>query len=174
MHSCIYRGSVRHRRFHPTPHAFSYSLFMMYLDLEELPSLFAGRWLWSSDHVALAQFRRTDHVGDPHVPLDATIRTLVEQRLGARPGGPIRLLTHLRYFGYCFNPVSFYFCFDERDEKIETIVAEITNPPWKERPASLLPVTRSVRNTRHGWQFQFDKQFHVPPFNPMDMRYNWR
>ena len=56
MHSCIYRGSVRHRRFHPTPHAFSYSLFMMYLDLEELPSLFAGRWLWSSDHAALAQF----------------------------------------------------------------------------------------------------------------------
>jgi DUF1365 family protein len=173
MHSCIYRGSVRHRRFHPTPHAFSYSLFMMYLDLEELPSLFAGRWLWSSDHVALAQFRRTDHVGDPHVPLDATIRTLVEQRLGARPGGPIRLLTHLRYFGYCFNPVSFYFCYDATGRHVETIVAEITNTPWHERHCYVLgeDLNEAKGNKK---RYRFGKTFHVSPFIDMDNDYDWR
>ena len=173
MQSCIYRGSVRHRRFHPTPHMFSYSLFMMYVDLEELPTLFTGRWLWSSDHFALAQFRRTDHVGDPHVPLADTVRNLVEQRVGARPQGPIRLLTHLRYFGYCFNPVSFYFCYDTAGSRVETIVAEITNTPWNEQYCYVLgeELNEAKGNKK---RYRFGKTFHVSPFIDMDSDYDWR
>ena len=52
--------------------------------------------------------------------------------------GPIRLLTHLRYFGHCFNPVSFYYCFNDSDEKVEAIMAEVTNTPWKERYAYVI------------------------------------
>ncbi len=88
--------------------------------------------------------------------------------------GPIRLLTHLRYFGYSFNPVSFYYCFDAADRRVETIVAEITNTPWKERHAYVLPVDRLAGACGRGWQFGFAKQFHVSPFLPMDMRYDWR
>jgi len=173
MHSCIYRGSVRHRRFHPVPHAFSYSLFMMYLDLEELPMLFSGRWLWSSEHFALAQFRRRDHVGDLQVPLADTVRTLVEQRLGVCPQGPIRLLTHLRYFGYCFNPVSFYFCYDAAGNRVETVVAEITNTPWNERYCYVLgeKLNEAKGNKK---RYRFGKTFHVSPFIDMDSDYDWR
>jgi len=101
------------------------------------------------------------------------VRDLVTMRTGARPTGPIRLLTHLRFFGYSFNPVSFYYCFDEADSRVETIVAEITNTPWKERHAYVLPVTSS-EPSEVAWRFRFEKQFHVSPFMPMDMRYDWR
>jgi DUF1365 family protein len=94
-------------------------------------------------------------------------------RTGKRPTGPIRLLTHLRYFGHSFNPVSFYYCFDSAGTNVETIVAEITNTPWKERHAYVLPVAGSAVSGG-AWRFQFDKQFHVSPFMPMDMRYDWR
>ena len=101
------------------------------------------------------------------------MRDLVQQRTGLRPTGPIRLLTHLRYFGYSFNPVSFYYVFDAADTRVETIVAEITNTPWKERHAYVLPVAGAAQGAGHAWRFSFEKQFHVSPFMPMDMRYEW-
>ncbi|NTV34670.1 MAG: DUF1365 domain-containing protein, partial [Deltaproteobacteria bacterium] len=110
MYSAIYEGKVRHRRFNPVQNSFYYRLFLMYVDLSELPTLFEDRWLWSSREVNLAYLRRRDHLGDPLVPLERAARDLVEKETGKRPSGPIRLLTHFRYFGHCFNPVSFYFC----------------------------------------------------------------
>ena len=118
--------------------------------------------------------------GPAHVPLDTAVRDLVQARTGARPTGPIRLLTHLRYFGYCMNPVSFYYCFSRAEERVETIVADITNTPWKERHQYVLnrpPAGMADRGTHsHGARierFEFDKEFHVSPFLPMDMRYGW-
>jgi DUF1365 family protein len=143
---------------------------MMYLDLAELPQVFDRVPLWSARRRALAWFKRADYLGDPRVPLDTAVRELVLARTGARPTGPIRLLTHLRYFGYCMNPVSFYYCFDEAGAALETIVAEITNTPWGERHQYVLSVARSAPRIR---RFEFDKEFHVSPFLPIDMRYRW-
>ena len=100
MHSCIYEGSIRHRRYHPRSNQFQYGLFFMYLDLAELPSMFDIHPFWSYEKANIASFRRRDHFGDPAISLDQAVRTLVEAHLGRRPNGPIRLLTHLRYFGY--------------------------------------------------------------------------
>jgi len=170
MNSCIYKGWVSHRRMAPTSNCFRYRLFMLYIDLAELPRLFDGIPLWSAKRAALAWFKRSDYLGPADVPLDAAVRDLVEAQGGVRPTGPIRLLTHLRYFGYCMNPVSFYYCFDDSGQRLETIVAEITNTPWKERHRYVLPVA----GTGSGLQrFDFDKGFHVSPFLPMDMRYRW-
>lgn len=177
MHSCLYQGSVQHRRFEPAPHEFRYGLFMLYLDLAELPQVFDGYWCWSAKRAALARFKRSDyHVsagGGESQTLDAAVRATVQRETGVAPKGPIRLLTHVRYFGYVFNPVSFYYCFDEHDTQVETIVAEITNTPWQERHAYVLPAA-PARLTRNVMQFEFAKQFHVSPFWPMDMRYRWR
>ncbi|MBI3356139.1 MAG: DUF1365 domain-containing protein [Nitrospirae bacterium] len=173
MKSGIYAGQVRHRRFSPVLHEFRYRLFMMYLDLDELPTLFMKHWLWSVDRGNLASFKRTDHVGDPAIPLDQSIRQLVEMRTGHRPTGPVRLLTHLRYFGYVFNPVSFYFCYDHSDRHVETIVAEITNTPWGERHCYVLgPNDNLAEGTRK--RYHLDKVFHISPFIDMDVAYDWR
>ena len=133
MHSRIYKGWVEHRRHAPRQNRFRYPLFMMYIDLAELPGLFDRTPGWSARRPALAWFRRSDYLAPHAQPLDQAVRDLVEARTGARPAGPIRLLTHLRYFGYCMNPVSFYYCFDEAGDTLQTIVAEITNTPWGER-----------------------------------------
>lgn len=173
MKSCIYAGRVRHRRFSPVPHTFSYRLFMMYVDLAELPTLFRGRWLWSVRRRTAARFCRVDHVGDPCTALDETIRALVAKRTGSRPLGPIRLLTHFRYFGYCFNPVSFYYCFDTDDRHIECIVAEVNNTPWGERHCYVMAADRSI-GTGRVQRFLLNKEMHVSPFMPMDVDYDWR
>lgn len=173
MQSCLYRGWVQHRRHEPTPHEFRYGLFMLYLDLAELPRVFDRFWCWSARRPALARFKRSDYHGDPAQSLDASIRATVARETGTAPAGPIRLLTHLRYFGYVFNPVSFYYCFDPAGTRVETVVAEITNTPWKERHAYVLPAV-DARLTENVMQFEFAKQFHVSPFWPMDMRYQWR
>ncbi len=170
VNSSLYVGRVRHRRYGPVAHAFSYRLFMLYLDLDELPGLFRGRWLWSAQRPAIARFAREDHLGDPRQPLADAVRDLVGRETGRRPGGPVRLLTHLRYFGYCFNPVSFYYCFDAAGERVETVVAEVNNTPWGERHCYVLPVPPAARGShRH----RFGKRFHVSPFMPMDMDYDW-
>ncbi len=170
MHSRIYKGWVRHRRVLPRVNRFRYRMFMLYLDLAELPQLFDGTPLWSARHPALAWFKRSDYLGRADVPLDQAVRDLVAERLRKRPEGPIRLLTHLRYFGYCMNPVSFYYCFNRAGDAVDTIVAEITNTPWGERHQYVLPVDRPGPGLK---RFEFDKDFHVSPFMPMDMQYRW-
>ena len=172
MHSAIYAGSLRHRRFAPREHTFAYPLFLLYLDLAELDTVFSGRSLWSTRGPALARFSRADHLGDPSVPLDVAVRDLVEQRAGRRPAGPIRLLTHLRYFGHCFNPVSFYYCFDARDTGVETIVAEVNNTPWGERHCYVLSTPTQTLAGRYQ-RYRSAKEFHVSPFMPMDLAYDW-
>ena len=172
MHSAIYHGWLRHRRFAPRAHEFRYPLFLMYLDLAELDTVFEGRWLWSTRHSALARFERADHLGDPAVPLGRAVRDLVESSTGRRPAGPIRLLTHLRYFGHCFNPVSFYYCHDTDDTKIETVVAEVNNTPWGERHCYVLHEP-SGPTTANYHRYRSAKAFHVSPFMPMDLAYEW-
>lgn len=152
--SCAYEGWVRHRRFEPVEHAFRYPLALVYLDLEELPGALDGWPRW------LASFRRADYLGDPARPLRDEVLDLVEARTGARPAGPVRLLTQLRHLGFSFNPVSFYFCFD--GDRVETVVAEVTNTPWRERHAYVLDGDVVA------------KAFHVSPFLGMDAEYAWR
>ncbi len=172
MHSALFEGRVRHRRFAPAAHAFEYTLFMVYLDLAETGEAFRGRWLWSAERPALARFRREDHYGDPSVPLDESIRRLVAEKTGRRPKGPIRLLTHLAYFGWCFNPVSFYYCFDAAGGKVETIVAEVANTPWHERHMYVLD-RRECAPGASTLAFRRKKEFHVSPFMDMDQEYAW-
>ena len=128
---------------------FRYPLFMAYLDLDELPELFDGRLLWSARRPAVAWFRRADYLGAPGTPLDEAVRELVLERTGIGLDGPIRLLTHLRYLGHCFNPVSFYYCYDPPGERVRAVVAHVTNTPWGERHAYVLGVERGGR-PRHG------------------------
>ena len=173
MNSCLYRGTIRHRRLSPVAHAFRYPLFMCYLELAELPELFDRRWLWSARRPAVAWFRRADYLGDPSVPLDRAVRDLVAERTGRRHTGPIRLLTHLRYLGFAMNPVSFYYCYDDAGRAVEAIVAEITNTPWGERHSYVLaPGAGQAEAPVMG--FRLAKEFHVSPFLPMDMDYDWK
>lgn len=168
-HSAIYEGSVWHRRRERADHAFHYRIFQMYVDLDELPRLFSRRWLWSATGPSLAWFRRADHFGPAEQPLAETVRDLIEQRTGDRPDGPIRLLTHLRYFGIVMNPISLFYCFDKRD-RLNFVVAEVHNTPWGERHCYVLDARRSSGEVIA----TAAKEFHVSPFMGMDYEYRFR
>ncbi|MGE3180979.1 MAG: DUF1365 domain-containing protein [Phycisphaerae bacterium] len=173
--SCIYEGHVSHVRTAPRHHAFSFSLFMMYLDLDEIDDVFARSPLWSNEGFGLARFRRADHLKSFTTPgqslRDAVIQ-LVEKSTGDCVVGPVRLLTHLQYFGYRFNPVSFFYCFDENGEDVRAIVAEINNTPWGEQHCYVLARPEQVSFAQAA--FRFSKCFHVSPFMEMDQDYHWR
>jgi DUF1365 family protein len=173
MKSAIYEGVVRHRRRAPAVNEFSYRMFMVYLDLAELDRVFRRHWFWSARRPALAWFRRSDHFGDPAVPLDRSVRELVRDRTGTWPTGPIRMLTHLRYFGHVMNPVSFFYCFSPDEKRVEAIVAEVHNTPWGERHCYVLDRRASVGEGKR-LRFRFAKEFHVSPFMEMDQTYDWR
>lgn len=172
--SALYVGHVRHQRLATRTHQFRYRLFQVYLDLAELDTVFSRSWLWSTTRPALAWFRREDHLGPADEPLETSVRNLVEHETGRRPAGPIRLLTHLRYFGYVMNPVSFYFCFDQAERNVEAIVAEVNNTPWGERHCYVLGPHNSSVDDGASMRFEHAKAFHVSPFMSMNMRYRWR
>ncbi len=173
LHSAVYEGVVHHRRHHPRAHAFSYRLAQLYLDLDELDQVFAGRWLWSVGRRNLAAFHRDDFLGPSTRPLKEAVKDRVQAATGQRPEGPVRLLTHLRYAGLSFNPVSFYYCFRADGLTLHSIVAEITNTPWRERHAHVLPLAQA-RQTGRLAAWTFDKTFHVSPFMGMQRNYDGR
>jgi DUF1365 family protein len=151
-HSALYVGTIRHRRFAVRRHELLHRIAMAYLDLDELPDLLGGRLV--RRRPGFVRFRRSDYLGDPAVPLADSVRELVGD------ASRIRLLTNLRTLGHCFNPVSFYYCFDDAEE-LRAVVAEVTNTPWGERHAYVLDSRRSER----------DKAMRVSPFMGMDQRY---
>ena len=169
--SAVYEGWLRHRRFEPIEHSFRYPLFLMYLDLDELPSVLDPFPLFSARRPAPAHFQRSDYMGDPAQPLAKYVLDTVERRAGIRPGGPVRLLANLRCFGHVFNPVCFYYCFEEAGERVDAVVADVNNIPWGERHPYVL-----ARGSRRGAVLtdELDKTLHVSPLMGMDQTYAFR
>ena len=170
LNSAIYTGNVWHRRLSPKSHAFQYRVYMLYLDLAELDKVFSLSRFWSKNKFSIARFQRSDFFGDNEVVISESVRSKVEQEIGVRPQGPIRLLANIRYWGYIINPINCYYCFDTNDEKIEAVLLEVTNTPWGEKQAYVLSCDPSVDSQK----ISFQKKLHVSPFLPMDMRYEWQ
>ncbi len=154
---------------------------MLYLDLDEVDAVMSLTPSWSTRAFAPARFVRSDFLGPTDKPLKTAVLDRVEQALGFRPNGSVRLLANLRYFGVIMNPLTTYYCFNsgddnsggepsgaEKGEKLVAMVAEVTNTPWRERHAYVLPAPAD------GDVHQcFNKVFHVSPFNPMHQYYQW-
>jgi len=167
VHSAIYEGRVEHVRCTPREHRFGMNLGLLYLDLDELDAVARLTPLFKSERWAPLSFHRQDYLPSTGSLADAA-RDVVAQRKGFRPTGPVRMLTNPRYFGYGFNPVSFYYCHDEQGS-LAAVIAEITNTPWQQRYCYVL----DARTSGDRVQAEFAKAFHVSPFMPMAQRYAW-
>lgn len=165
LNSAIYTGVVRHRRYQPREHAFSYGLYMLALDLDELPTLAAtSRW-FALERFAPLSFRRRDYLGDPALPLKQAVLNEVA-RLGGEADGLERVLMlgQVRCFGIYFSPVNLFFCYQGGGEA-RYLLAEVHNTPWNERHCYLVDLAQPQAT---------DKAFHVSPFMGMAMAYHWR
>jgi hypothetical protein len=143
---------------------------MVFLDIDRLPELMQvspfvsyNRWNWAS-------FEERDRFGDPKRPLRARLSEDAAARGISLPDGPIFLLTHLRYLGYNFNPVSFFYCYD-RQGGLEVILAEV-NSTFGETRNYWLSSHNRIPAT-NGQRFQSHKVMHVSPFMPMDLDYTF-
>lgn len=173
-------GSVRHRRMQPVSHAFEYRTGMLALDLDEWDRISQSSRLFSLERFNWLSLKRGDYFGDPQTDLQSAVADQVETATGWRPDGRIELITHPRYLGYVFNPVSFYCCYAAGDEPARgavprVIAAQITNTPWQERHLYCLEGA-PVHTSSAGWKsqrYRFSKRFHVSPYNPMDQAYQW-
>ncbi len=169
LHSALYHGSIGHRRFAPRAHAFTYRIGMLYLDLDEQDALFALSPLAGRGRFAPFGFRETDYLPDATrsgQSLRDAVRERLQEALGRRIDGPIRLLTQPRSWGFAFNPASFFYCFDH-EEKLQAILCEVSNTPWGESYHYVMPVSGPGRQ-----QFAVAKGFHVSPFLPRDLEHH--
>lgn len=165
----IYQGWVLHQRYLPRKHSFKYPLAMLLLDLDNLQQQFKRSRLWSLERFNLISFYRRDYLRSDTKDLKTAVSELIRQRCAEDFHGQIKILTHPRYLGFIFNPVTFYFCSD--GDTLKYIIADINNTPWNERHAYVLKVTENHQSPLY---FSFDKQFHISPFMPMDVQYQWR
>jgi DUF1365 family protein len=165
--SAIYEGTIRHRRFIERAHSFRHRIALFYLDLDELDGLLDGALVVRRP--GIVRFRRGDYLGDRARPLADAVREQLRRDGGHAPEGPIRVLTHVRTLGHCFNPVSFYYCFDE-SERLDAVIAEVTSTPWGERHSYVLHRSGAGRVLSGS----FAKALHVSPFMEMKQRYELR
>ncbi len=170
MESAVYSGTLRHRRFEPRSHEFSYPVFMAFLEVDKIPELmavspFAGynRWNWAS-------FYERDHFGDPRRTLRERLTADAEAQGTRLPEGRIFLLTNLRYLGYNFNPVSFFYCLDESG-KVGAILAEVNSTFGERHNYWLADAARP--DSRQSNHYRCGKAMHVSPFMQMDMTYTF-
>jgi len=170
MQSALYLGELRHRRFSPREHAFTYPVFMAFLDIDELPRLMRvspfsayNRWNWIAYH-------ERDHFGDPKKTLRDRLREDAARNGVELPSGKIFLLTHLRYLGYVFNPVSFFYCYDQAG-KLAMILSEVNNTFGESHNYWLTP--ESQRINAAAMRYVTPKRLHVSPFQPMGLDYVW-
>ena len=189
LHSQWLEGTIRHRRKTPVSHEFSYHTGMLALDLREWHSITRISPLFSLERFNWLSLKRDDYLKPEDGDLLDAVSQQVEEATGWQPDGAVQLIAHPRYFGYVFNPVSFYFCYDAGDVPEEgavprVILAQITNTPWKETHTYCLETERHEPEVISGaeaepgktWRserFEFSKRFHVSPFNPMNQHYRW-
>lgn len=174
MKSSLYFGEVRHHRRSPKKHDLKYKVFMPHLFLDELDDVFKGRWLWSVNRSNLSSFQRKDYHAPEVTSLEDAVRETMSEQTEVPITGPISILTHLRTFGHCFNPVTFYYAWDEEKTRPHALMAEITNTPWGERYVKAFRWEDSDTNRPNRSKHRFEKEFHVSPFIGMKVNYDWR
>ena len=178
--SCIYEGTVRHRRRLHADNQFKFAAFMFLLDLDELKTVFKGHWFWSTERWAYGSFRRSDFLKryDSDRPLKQCAIDFLHDNGVEQPISRVRLLTQLRYCGFQMNPVSFYYCYGEADgknnrEEVVAIIAEVNNTPWGEQHLYFIPADRDgmIPSRKLVKAENIKKSFHVSPFMDLDMHY---
>jgi len=194
MESALYAGTLRHRRFTPRPHAFSYPVYMAFLDVDRLPELMKISPLASYNKWNVTAYCERDHFGDQRQSLRARLVQDAAAHGLQLPGGQIFLLTHLRYLGYVFNPVSFYYFYDPAGN-LAMLMAEV-NSTFGERhnywlaetcqraaisaqcdsaaePYSAAKPRTSAKPSAAAKRYTTAKKMHVSPFMSMDLDYDW-
>lgn len=169
--SGIYKGWVGHRRFSPKKHSFKYEMFLLAIDLDELPHLSKiGPWFKSNKFAPLS-LKASDYLSHQAQLSKQHVWEKI-QSLGAKQEpARVMFIGQLRCFGLYFSPINLYYCFDENDALL-SMLAEVSNTPWNERHYYLIPVNQQDEKNSSQKMIS-EKAFHVSPFMDLNMQYQW-
>jgi uncharacterized protein len=167
----LYFGTVMHARLKPMGHRFTYQVMNALIDIGRLADADRISRLFRVNRRGIFSFYERDHG-----PRDgSSLRAHVEQLLRARDveldGGRILLLCYPRLFGYVFNPLSVYYCYDAGGA-LAALIYEVRNTVGGIH-SYVLPVGAAEASEAGIRQTQ-DKTFYVSPFIGMAMRYHFR
>jgi len=163
LEHALFQGTVWHERVSPA-HAFQQNVSMIYVNLDELASVYSSSALLGDGAFFPAQLRRKDYTGDPSMPLATTVRALVHQHLGLTPEGPVMMLSNIRTWGWLFNPIVIFWCFESGGD-VSAQVLGVTNTPWHEYDNYVFDRRDPAR------PMTTPKIHHVSPFFPMNLDY---
>lgn len=177
QHSHIYHGEISHRRFSPKTHRFTYRLYMLALDVDEMQAQKRPKGIFGFSWFNLLRFVENDYLkGEP-----GSLKQRIKNKVATLSVGEnisadgedisrITMLVQVRCLGLYFSPANFYFCYDANDD-CKQVLVEVSNTPWNERHYYLVPLDNNEGDdTPH----TTDKDFHVSPFMDLNMRYQWR
>ena len=166
--SCIYNGTVIHKRYKPKEHFFKYSVFSLLLDLSELEILSDKIRFFSINRFNLISFFEKDHGNRDDKSLVGWVKKNLEQNQINTKNIKIKLLCYPRIFGYVFNPLSIFFVYDQ-NETLVSILYEVKNTFGEQHTYVF-----KIDNENNLIQNNCTKKFHVSPFIEMDCNYFFR
>jgi DUF1365 family protein len=167
--SCLYFGEVVHQRFFPRRHRLRYRVFQGLFDLDELPRLSRELRLFSYNRSNVFALHDRDHADGSTRGLRASVENYLREAGLSVGDGRIFLLCMPRIFGFVFNPLSIYYCYDAED-KLIAMIYEVNNT-FRQRHSYVIPViSADHKQVRQSCK----KEFYVSPFMDMDMVYDFR
>ncbi|MBA6290326.1 DUF1365 domain-containing protein [Colwellia sp. MB3u-4] len=176
-HNHIYRGQITHRRFTPKSHSFSYQLYMLALDVDEMQAKQSPKGIFGFSWFNLLRFKENDYLrGEPEC-----LKQRIVNKVHALSSGEascdadisrITMLVQVRCLGLYFSPANFYFCYNA-DEVCTQVLVEVSNTPWNERHYYLVPLASGDINDSDLTPHVTDKNFQVSPFMDLNMSYKW-
>ena len=169
LESCIYKGNIHHERVQPTQHAFDYTMYFFWLKINELEYIDKNVTALGVNRRSFYTLRTADYFVNEQ-PQNAQEMTIAAKNkmysLGAKDlTGDIYFMGQVRALGVFFSPVNFYFHKSPNHQKFDWMLAEVSNTPWNQRHYYLVNLSTQKPSS---------KEFHVSPFNPMDMQYQWQ
>ena len=168
FNSCIYSGFVIHRRFKPKRHFFSYKTFSLFIDLNEIESLGKRINFFSYNRFNVLSFYDVDHGPRDGSSLTKWVKNVLASAKINIGSGTIKLLCYPRFFGYVFNPLSIFYCYD-KNLKLKAILYEVKNT-FNEQHTYVFSASSSSNLILH----KCEKKFFVSPFIEMKTFYNFR
>ena len=166
--SCIYSGLVTHKRFKPKKHFFIYKTFSLLIDLDEIKDIEKKIKFFSYNKFNVLSFYNIDHGARDGSSLNKWVKKILNKAKINIEGGSIKLLCFPRFFGYVFNPLSIFYCYN-KNKKLKAILYEVKNT-FNEQHTYVFKSKSSSNLILH----KCNKKFYVSPFIAMRTFYNFR
>ncbi len=165
MNSCIYNGFVSHTRFKPVKHSLKYNTFSLFIDLDEIKNLTKNNPIFSFNKFNIFSFYNIDHGNRDGKCLKNWVKANLKKFEIDQNINSVKLLCYPRIFGYVFNPLSIFYCYD--DKNLKAILYEVKNT-FNEQHTYIFKV-----KSKDVISQTCKKKFYVSPFMDMDTYYKF-